>query len=443
MERLDGHDELLSRISAADPAARVAPMTEGTLDRVTRHAMSPAPKVWTGRRFQLASLGALFGSGALVVAGILGIEAAAQTLPNLPIIALGSQGGSHKAGPNVPGTSQGNAMMIPYESFHFTVDPSLSSSTGTGTAYELSPSIDASTAASQVAQALSVSGDVVSQGDGSFQVGPDNGPYVSTWTSNGVVGWYYESASTITSVSSSTPPTDPSGSLPSSDQAAQWALSLLGQLGVTSDLGARSVSAYDSDVDVTIPILVDGLSTDQTFFVAYGAGSTVTTPDSASGEYVTAAAETSYPTISQTDAANVVIADNGFVFCGGVRPMNTSSSSGASGASGASNTSSGTGSSPGAAPSGGPVGDASPPFTSTTDTTPTTIQEPMIDVDLNQATMQLATFSGADGSSWLLPSWAISGPETGSAMTADSTYTANVLAVNAQYVQLQACPMVY
>src|SRR5471032_1738943 len=86
MERPNGHDELLSRIASADPAARLAPMTEGALDRVTRHAMSPVQKSWTWRRFRFASLGALIGSGGLVIAGILGIESAAQ---NLPILALG------------------------------------------------------------------------------------------------------------------------------------------------------------------------------------------------------------------------------------------------------------------------------------------------------------------------------------------------------------------
>ena len=433
MERLDGHDELLARISAVDPGARLAPMTDGALDRVTRHAMSPAPKAWTWRRFKLASLGALVGSGALVIAGILGIESAAQTFP---ILALGGQSATSKAGPNAPTAWSGNAMMIPYESFQFTVDPSLSSAAGSGTAYQLSSSIDASTAASQVAQALSVPGDVVSQGDGSYQVGPDNGPDVSTWTSDGIVGFYFESASTASSDGSlSTPlaPTDPTGPLPTNAQAAQWATALLGNLGVTSDLGTPSITSDNSEVDVTVPIAVDGLSTDQTFYVAYGPNSTASTPDSVSGEFVTAAAATTYPTISQTDAANVVISDNGLVFCGGIVPINSSGSTGASGASGTS------GSSPGSPPSSGPVGNASPPFTTPT----TTIPEPVVDVDLNQATMQLATFSGADGSSWLLPSWAISGPETGSTVTPGTSYTANVLAVDAQYVQLQACPMVF
>jgi hypothetical protein len=57
--------------------------------------------------------------------------------------------------------------------------------------------------------------------------------------------------------------------------------------------------------------------------------------------------------------------------------------------------------------------------------------------------MQLATYSLTDGTSWLLPSWALSGPETGTTVSPGDTYTANVIAVDSQYVQLQACPMVY
>lgn len=429
MERLDGHDELLSRIAAVDPAARLAPMTEGALERVSRRVMHPAPKAWTWRRYRLASLGALVGSGGLVIAGILGIQSAAQ---NLPILALG-QSHAAKAGPNAPAS---NALMMPYESFQFTADPSLSSDTGTGAVYELSSSIDGSTAASQVAQALGVSGDVTSSGDGSFQVGPDNGPDVSTWTSSGIVSFDYESASPVSISSPDAAPTTttvPAGPLPTNDQAAQRAVALLGSLGVTSDLGAPSVSNYGTEVDVTIPIVVDGLATDQTFYVAYGPNSVL---NSVSGEIVTATAETTYPTISQTDAVNVVIAHNGFVYCGGVMPLNAAASTGSTGASSSGSTSTTVG------PPSGAVGDSSPPFTTPT-TTPTTIPEPVVDVDINQATMQLATFSLTDGTSWLLPSWALSGPESGTSVTSGSTYTANVMAVDAQYVQLQACPMVF
>src|ERR1019366_9480796 len=97
--------------------------------------------------------------------------------------------------------------------------------------------------------------------------------------------------------------TNPAGPLPSNDQASQEAVALLGILGVSSDLGTPQVSSSDTEVDVTIPIVVDGLSTDQTFYVAYGPDSV---RNSVSGEFVTATAQTTYPTIVPTDAVNVL-----------------------------------------------------------------------------------------------------------------------------------------
>jgi hypothetical protein len=445
MERLNGHDELLSRIAAVDPAARLTPMTEGSLDRVSRYAMSPMPKPWTWRRFRFASLGALVGSGGLVVAGILGIQAAGQ---GLPILALGQS--AAKSGPVAPGSSStspvAGPMMLPYETFQFTSDPSLSSAVGSGTAYELSSSIDASTAASQLAQALSVPGDVIDQGDGSYQVGPDNGPDVSTYTSNGVVNWYYESAmptailspdGATTTTTTTTTSTDSTGPLPTNDQASQEAVAQLGTLGVSNDLGTPSVSSFDTEVDVTIPIVVDGLSTDQTFYVSYGPDSVL---NSVSGEYLTATPETTYPTIAPTDAVNVLIAHNGFIFYGGVMPMGAASPANSSSSPGNAPTDTTPTTDPGASSGSGP-GD------STTTTVPgdpsTTIPEPVLNVDINQATMQLSSYTLTDGTSWLLPTWALSGPETGTTVSPGDTYSNNVLAVDSQYVQLQPGPMAY
>ena len=434
MERPNGHDELLSRIAAADPAARLAPMTEGALDRVTRHAMSPVQKSWTWRRFRFASLGALIGSGGLVIAGILGIESAAQ---NLPILALGPS--AAKQGASKPGVG---SMMMPYATFQFTADPSLSSDAGSGTAYQLSSSIDASAAASQLAQGLNVPGDVTSTGDGSYQVGPNNGPDVSTYTSNGIVNWYFQSTLPTAIASpggTTTAPTDPTGPLPTNDQASQEAVAKLRTLGFSNDLGTPQVSTYGTEVDVTVPITVDGLATDQTFYLAYGPGDVLT---SASGEYLTATAQMTYPTISQTDAVNVLTQHNGFIFYGGVMPMGAGSPLNAAGTASGTPSGSSSGSAPSGAPSSGPVGDASPPVTTPTDPT-TTIPEPVINVDINQATKQLSMYTLTDGTSWLLPTWALSGPESGTTVTPGDTYQANVLAVDSQYVQLQTGPMVY
>ena len=44
--------------------------------------------------------------------------------------------------------------------------------------------------------------------------------------------------------------------------------------------------------------------------------------------------------------------------------------------------------------------------------------------------MQLGTYTLADGTTWLLPTWAVSGPESGPTITTPVTYSADVLAVS-------------
>ena len=67
----------------------------------------------------------------------------------------------------------------------------------------------------------------------------------------------------------------------------------------------------------------------------------------------------------------------------------------------------------------------------------------MVNVDINAATLQLGTYTLADGTTWLLPTWAVSGPESGSTITTPQTYTADVLAVSSQYVHLRTEPVVF
>ena len=87
-----------------------------------------------------------------------------------------------------------------------------------------------------------------------------------------------------------------------------------------------------------------------------------------------------------------------------------------------------------------PTTDTSPGSPGTTDTTPTTIAPPTVNVEIDTATMSLATYTLTDGTMWLLPTWQLSGPESGDTITGSSTYSNNVLAVDSQYVQLQDVP---
>ena len=201
MERQSGDDELLTRITRIDPAAGAAPLSDGALDRVVRHAMTPAPRTWTWARFQLATVGAFVGSSALVIAGIVGLNAAA---PSLPVLALGS-------------SSTPNAEMIPYLDYHFTADPSLPDSAGSATAYELTSAEDPTAAASMLAKGLHVPGTVTTTTDGYAEVGPDSGSNVSAWNSDGVVDWSYVAGSP-TGGTGALGSTGPSGTTGSTDK---------------------------------------------------------------------------------------------------------------------------------------------------------------------------------------------------------------------------------
>ena len=175
--------------------------------------------------------------------------------------------------------------------------------------------------------------------------------------------------------------------MPTDSQATADARQVLQAMGVNAQqLGAPQVSRYSAAVNVEFPMVVDSLSTDQYSQVSYGSGATVLT---ASGIIATATPSASYPTISPAQAVNLLTASTGNSTSGG--------SSGATGSSGSN----------------------------------------VVTADVNEATLKLSTYVLTDGTSWLLPTWSLSGPESGSSVTTRSKYAGNVLAVPAQYVQLE------
>ena len=68
----------------------------------------------------------------------------------------------------------------------------------------------------------------------------------------------------------------------------------------------------------------------------------------------------------------------------------------------------------------------------------------MFYVTISQATLQYATYTLSDGTTWLLPMWQLTGSETSSTGSSDnSNYSNNVLAVPSQYVSLQRSPIAF
>lgn len=402
VEGLGGHDELMTRVAAADPAARIRPLSEGALDRVTRHAMVPTPRPWSRRRFRLATLGALATSGGLVLAGVLGIEAAA---PGLPVLALGgipqSSVATQFAAAAVPVAAQ------PFVHFSFKSALNIGNSHRTVTAFRLTSSESAAAVASTIAAAFHVRGEVAPQPSGAFRVGAASGGSVTAWTSSGVVEWSYRNATHGSALA------DLTAGL-SLARASENATSLLTRLDFGVEAGRPAASRSGVGVEVLVPLVVGHKGTDQIDELAYGLDNKV---ESARGVFATALPGPAYPTISARQAIGVLRADQGFVVYGGIAPLAAVSSPRAYGSASPSAT----------RPhevNGGSASETGPPA--------------RVVVDIDHATLRYATYVLDNGSSWLLPTWWLSGTERGAGVPAHTRYSAYVLAVAPQFVRLQS-----
>lgn len=392
VEGLGRRDELMVRVAAADPAASLGPLSDGTLARVTRHAMVPTPRLWSRRRFRFASLGALATSGGLVLAGVLGIEAAS---PGLPVLALGRIPQSSVA--TQYATSDAPVAAQPFVHFSFQSVQALNSSQKTVTAYHLMSSEGAAAAASTLAAAFHVRGEVVRQTSGAFRIGVASGPSVTTWTSSGVVEWSYRNAASGTMLGMQ-------GGL-SFTTASVHAMSLLTRLDLRSDAGVPVGARSDTGVEVFVPLVVGHKATDQIDELAYGQGDAV---ESARGVFATALAGPAYPTISARQAVGVLRADHGFVVYGGIAPLAATSLPAVYGSPTQSSTHSKNGIGAYGSESGPPA---------------------RIVVDIEHATLRYATYVLDNGTSWLLPTWWLSGTEHGAGVPTRTRYSAYVLAV--------------
>jgi hypothetical protein len=281
--------------------------------------------------------------------------------------------------------------------YDFSVDPSLSTAAGSGTGYQLSSPTDVASATGMMASALGLSGGVTYLGPGNYNGGAAPGPNVTVLEDAGVLSWLYPTwggnVHQYPSLANPTPsiPVDPNAPLPTDTQATTASQQLLLSMGVDgSQLGAPHVSRYPSAVDVSYPVVVGGLPTDQEESVSYGPGSTVV---GTSGVIVNATPAAAYPTISPAQAVCFL-------------PINSN--------------------------------DPTPSDGTSCDTGAT--GSDVVKVDVNEAMPALYTYKLTNGTSWMLPTWVLSGPETGSSLAAGSTYSGRALAVSSQYVQLDSEP---
>jgi hypothetical protein len=337
-------------------------------------------------RRRYATIGALVGAGALAVALVLNAGPGAPKASRTVRSALPSR--VLKLGRPPFGFP---SLFAP--TYDFTPGPNLAQNSGTGTAYELGSPTDVSSVTEAITTALGLSGGVTHLGPGGDDGGPAAGPFVTVGVNSGVLSWTYPNwgGNVNQDPSLATPqsiPVNPNAPLPTDGQAATDAQQLLQSMGVnTEELGGAQVSRGSAGVDVALRLVVGGLPTDQWESVSYGPGSVVI---ATSGVIVSVTPSASYPTNSAAAAACLLASydsSNGYV------------------PSGASNCNTGaTGSD-------------------------------VVNVTINAAVPELSTFVLADGTSWMLPTWGLSGPETGSSVSAGSTYRGSVLSIPAQFVQ--------
>jgi hypothetical protein len=398
----DDPDEVVARLQPLDPRHGVDYEIHDVTLRLARIVSGGTPRsigaedelahgakraVHPNRR-RYATIGALVGAGALAAALVLSAGSGApktsrpvrSALPS-PVLRLGWK----------PFTSS----VASAPTYDFTPGANLSQSSGTGTAYELSAPTDGSSVAQAIATALGLSGGVRSIGSGGYDAGAAPGPFATIVVNAGVLSWTYPNwgGNVNEYPSLATPqsiPVNPNAPLPTDVQATKGALQLLQSMGVNADqLGATHLSRASSAIDVEFRLVIGGLATDQWESVSYGPGGVVIY---VSGVSVNATPSASYSTTSAAAAA-CLLAGDGYVSSFGYVPTGRSScNTGATGSD-------------------------------------------VVNVTINSAVPELSTFVLADGKSWLLPTWGMSGPEAGSLVTAGSTYRGSVLSIPTQFVQ--------
>jgi hypothetical protein len=429
MDRLGTREELMSRLRATDPAVGLAPLSDGATSRIIRHAMTPTLRPWSRRRFRLASVGAFLSSGGLVVAGILGIQAAAA--PGLPVLSLGSLArtlSQRSTTDALPSPNLFAAATPYYVSYRFLSAPALVTSTRRATAFQLVSTVDASGAARELAKALGIAGRVTPGGTGVFVVGHNGGPLVSTWSTSGVVEWSYRSSRSSTPPKTGSGPVAPDsvgGAAFSTTWASQDAGTLLARLGATSSFGTPATTTIGSQVNVDVPLLADGVPTDQSDVFAYGPRGVL---EWASGLFARLEPMRSYPTISPKSAVGA-LRNRGAIFFGLFQTLLAPVSSPHAARHRVAKTAQVTKTATTVLNSSSALSTPGPPV--------------VINVTIEHATLEYDTYTLTNGTSWLLATWALSGSESQSRATPGVKFAVNVLAVAPRYVRLQRGSLVF
>ncbi|MGB8196444.1 MAG: hypothetical protein WCF25_05505 [Acidimicrobiales bacterium] len=430
-------NEFDERLRAADPAAASSydhPDANAMISRIMTTA--PRARRHVLRSFQLRMAGSVAIAAALTVGGIAALDGAA---PSLSVFALAaaksSPHASYSIATTTPSRFRGGPMRLLLD-YDFSAGPDLSTTPGSGAAYELTLPTSASAEASRIAGIFNVSGspvDVNSDGQ-DFTVTDPSGNFVEYETYDTVPQWSYSVAIPSAPGTDSTTTDGVTVAMPSQATVEADVQGYLSQLGynyqvtdpqfttsnnVVTSPGQPTVTTNEEQA--TFSVTVDGQLTDQYLDFTVDQNNNVVSAD---GPAFTAAPAVNYPLQSAAAGVGVLEAQQQAEFSGNGDSTGTGSGSGSS-----------------VTPTN-TTGPASPPAstpgvndtTTTSDpTTSTTI--PVVDVTLDAETVSYATFQLTDGSVWMLPIYNYTGLVT-NADGSSYTGTWSTIAVDPTYIQV-------
>ena len=441
---MEHHNDPLDRLSKANPVPDEVVPNQFALERMIRSASATQPGIWSRARYAVTATSAAIGSGAAVLALIVGLSSAA---PELPVLALGGSSTSKMSAPAASADAAAGAtatmpsrvggMAIWHPNYNFQVSPDLVVNGDTAGSYQLSTAQSLEKIARDLAQTFNVSGDPVDEG-GTFSVTGDDGSslYVSEYGS--LVNWSYSTSQTVSPPDVASTERVAALPAPTNSEAKAKAKELFDAVGYFGTLGNLEASRFDQFVQVTAPLEVNGIETDQTLSASYDGNGL----SSANGVMADLGSGVNYPTISATDAIAQLEASWNPAPDTTETTVVTSDTSGTVDVSGGSDGA--TNSAPSAVATPAPaVGVA--PSSSVTETSGDVTTEPQVDpaptyttvppqtVTITTATLRYQTYVLDNGDSWLLPIWFLEGYV---GTDHSQTFSDNELAVSSNYVKL-------
>lgn len=407
---------LEQRLAQSDPVVTGSYVPQdysAMIARVT--ATRPARRDPQWRAFRARMGSAVAATSLLTGLGVAALGTAGSALPVLGFAAAASHQttGGAKA---TYGPAASSIMAInPNAAWQFVGADAFSHAAGTATAFAMSAPTDGAAALSHVASVLGLDVGTPATTDGGQSFSATGAQYSGWLVQNGgYATWGIDSSASGGTVASS--PGSSSGS--STSAFTNEALRLAGgfgdfQFATPSASSVTGGAAGGDQVDVTVPILVQGNPSDFSVDIVFGADGTVL---NASGPLFTLTPIGDYPLISPADAVGQISAQLALtsMFAGGVMeplvaPSTTTPPTGVATPPTTPVTSTGSsGSSVGSSPGGA----ASPPTSDTTPSTPTTVPAPTV-VDLTGVSLRYGVFALANGTTALLPLYVYDGTVAG------------------------------